>query len=78
MESSPEQKLQEEIGRFLEVYATLSTSGKELFEIQLAEKLNQSDEKTKELYRVLVACAKAGKKPAEVLRQMQEITGKEK
>jgi hypothetical protein len=74
VESDLNQKLHAEINQFLEVYNALASGGKDLFEIQLAESLHKADDKTRELYRVLLSSAKAGKGPAEIIRQLQGVT----
>jgi len=58
---NPQNKLQAEIKKFLEVYSVLSSEGKAQFEAQMAGAIKDRDERTKKLYQALLQSAKEGK-----------------
>lgn len=71
---NPQEKLQQDIKRFLEVYQVLSAEGKAQFEAQMAGELKGKDEKTKKLYYTLLQAAKDGKGIEEAIQDMNKTT----
>lgn len=53
-------KLEEDIGKFLDVYKVLSPADKAVFEAQLNGAIKNEDENTKKLYQQLLAAARDG------------------
>ena len=60
-ENAEFEKLDESIGKFLEVYKILSSEAKAAFESKLPSAIKGDDEKTQNLYRALLKAAKEGK-----------------
>jgi hypothetical protein len=57
-EKTPEEGLNENIGKFLEVYKILSPEARIGFEIEITKKMKDMDEGTRKLYLALVKAAK--------------------
>lgn len=68
-----EEKLEDIIGKFLEVYKFLSPEEKIRFEIDIAKKSKTMDDKTKNLYTALIAAAKDGDTTKGAISKMQKI-----
>ena len=66
----PQEKLQQDIKRFLEVYQVLSPEGKAQFEAQMAGEVKGQDEKTKKLYYSLLQSAKDGRDIEQAIQEM--------
>jgi len=69
---NPQEKLRQDVKRFLEVYTVLSAEGKAQFEAQMAGELKGKDEKTKKLYYTLLQAAKDGKDIEGAIQAMNE------
>lgn len=69
----PQQKLNNDINKFLEVYRFLSAEGKAQFEAQMAGSIKNHDEKTKKLYHALLQSAKNGKSINEAIEAMGKV-----
>ena len=72
-EKNAENKLDDIIGRFLQVYKILSTEEKVRFEIEIVKKTKDADERTRNLYSALIAAAKDGLDIKEAITKMQGI-----
>ena len=66
----PQEKLRQDIRKFLEVYKVLSPEGKAQFEAQMAGEVKGQDEKTKKLYYSLLQSAKDGKDIEQAIQEM--------
>jgi hypothetical protein len=71
----PQQKLLQDVKKFLEVYKVLSAEGKSQFEAQMAGSVKGEDEKTKKLYYALLQAAKDGKGIEGAIREMEKASG---
>ena len=71
-EKTPEEKLNESIERFLEVYKFLGPEERIRFEIEIEKKTKEIDEKTRNLYSALIRSAKDGKNIKETLNKMKK------
>ncbi len=72
---NPQEKLREDIRKFLEVYKVLLPEGKAQFEAQMAKAAVDQDERTKSLYSALVKAAKDGLDIDEAILEMQQSQG---
>jgi hypothetical protein len=70
----PQEKLRQDVKRFLEVYSVLSPEGKAQFEAQMAGSTKDVDEKTKKLYQALLQAAKDGKEIEAAIQEMQKAS----
>jgi hypothetical protein len=70
----PQQKLLQDVKRFLEVYKVLSPEGKAQFEAQMAGSIKGQDEKTKKLYYALLQAAKDRKGIEEAIQEMEKAS----
>ncbi len=69
-EQNPQQRLLNDVKRFLEVYKVLSPEGKAQFEGQMAGSIKEQDDKTRKLYHILLQAAKDGKGIGEAIQEM--------
>jgi flagellar hook-basal body complex protein FliE len=70
--AEPQEKLKQDVKKFLEVYKVLSPEGKAQFEAQLAGSIKDLDEKTKKLYQTLLKAAKDGLSVEDAIQQMKK------
>lgn len=70
----PEQKLEQDVKRFLEVYRFLSAEGKAQFEAQMAGAIKKQDDRTKKLYQTLLKSAKFGLGVEEAVVEMNKLS----
>ena len=71
-EKKPEERLEDIIGRFLEVYKILSPEARITFEIEIAKKTKDMDERTRKLYEALIKAAKNGLNTEETISEMRK------
>ncbi|MBN2058092.1 MAG: hypothetical protein JW782_04805 [Candidatus Saganbacteria bacterium] len=70
----PQEKLQQDVRKFLEVYSVLSPEGKAQFEAQMNGEVRSKDERTKKLYYALLQAAKDGKDIKAAIEQMNRAS----
>jgi len=69
-EKTPGEILDENIGKFLEVYKILSPEARIGFEIEIMKKMKAMDERTAKLYTILIRAAKDGLNIKETISRM--------
>jgi hypothetical protein len=67
-------KLEEDIGKFLDVYKILSPPDKAVFEAQLNGAIKNEDDNTKKLYKELLAAAQDGASIDDTILRMKKST----
>ena len=67
-------KLEEDIGKFLDVYKILSPPDKAVFEAQLNGAIKNEDDNTKKLYKELLAAAQDGASIDDTILRMKKNT----
>lgn len=67
-------KLEEDIGKFLNVYQILSPPDRAVFEAQLNGAVKNEDEATKKLYAELLSAAKDGANIDDTILRMKKTT----
>jgi len=72
-DKNPEERLEDQVKRFLEVYKVLSPEARVTFEIEIAKKTAVMDERTKNLYNALVKAAREGLSQQEAIEQMRKV-----
>jgi hypothetical protein len=65
-------KLEEDIGKFLDVYKILSPPDKAVFEAQLNGAIKNEDDNTKKLYKELLAAAQDGSSIDDTILRMKK------
>lgn len=70
---SPEEKLDDIIEKFFEVYRILSPEEKVKFEIGIVKKNKDADERTKNLYAALIDAVKRGLTVKEAITKMGKV-----
>ncbi|MEA3493925.1 MAG: hypothetical protein U9R38_06020 [Candidatus Margulisiibacteriota bacterium] len=68
--NNPQQRLLNDVKKFLEVYKVLSPDGKAQFEGQMAGSIKDQDDKTRKLYHALLQAAKDGKDVEAAIQEM--------
>jgi hypothetical protein len=71
-EKNSKERLEDIIARFLEVYKILSPEARITFDIEIARKTGDMDDRTKKLYEALTKAAKDGLNVSETLSQMSK------
>ena len=71
---NPQQKLFDDVKRFLEVYRFLPAEGKAHFEAELAGNLKNMDEPTQDLYKSLLESAKLGHSSKEAINYLSKTS----
>ncbi len=72
-ERSAQEKFEDEVRHFLEVYKILSPAARVNFEIEIAKKTSFMDERTKKLYSALIDSAREGYGFAEAIEKMKKV-----
>ena len=72
IEKNNKERLEDIIKRFLEVYKILSPEARITFDIEIARKTRDMDERTRKLYEALTKAAKDGLNISETISQMSK------
>jgi len=75
-EKNPQEKLEDSIKRFLDVYRILSPEARIAFEVEIEKKTRDDDDRTKKLYSSLIKAAKAGMNIEETIKEMKNTGDK--
>jgi len=71
-EKTPQERLDESIRQFLEIYKILSPEARISFEIEIIRKTKDMDERTQKLYLALIKAAKDDRTVEETIKRMHK------